>query len=138
MTGIIIVTHGQLGDVLIETAEIIFTTKPDALISVSIDLKEDAEKLRKKIHDAIKTVGPQNGVLILTDMFGGTPSNLSYSFLEEGRIEVLSGVNLPVLIKAINIRHKETDLHRMAEIIEEYGKKSISLASAILKGNKRG
>ncbi|RJP42992.1 MAG: PTS fructose transporter subunit IIA [Desulfobacteraceae bacterium] len=138
MTGIIIVTHGQLGDVLIETAEIIFTTKPDALISVSIDLKEDAEKLRKKIHDAIKTVGAQNGVLILTDMFGGTPSNLSYSFLEEGRIEVLSGVNLPVLIKAINIRHKETDLHRMAEIIEEYGKKSISLASAILKGNKRG
>jgi len=108
------------------------------LISVSIDLKEDAEKLRKKIHDAIKTVGAQNGVLILTDMFGGTPSNLSYSFLEEGRIEVLSGVNLPVLIKAINIRHKETDLHRMAEIIEEYGKKSISLASAILKGNKRG
>ena len=138
MTGIIIVTHGQLGDVLIETAEIIFTTKPDALISVSIDLKEDAEKLRKKIHEAIKTVGAQNGVLILTDMFGGTPSNLSYSFLEEGRIEVLSGVNLPVLIKAINIRHKETDLHRMAEIIEEYGKKSISLASAILKGNKRG
>lgn len=138
MTGIIVVTHGQLGDVLIETACIIFNTKPDALVSVSIDLKEDVEKLRKKIHDAIKTVGTQKGVLILTDMFGGTPSNLSYSFLEEGRIEVLSGVNLPVLIKAINIRHKEPDLHRMAEIIEECGKKSISLASAILKGNKRG
>jgi mannose PTS system EIIA component len=138
MTGIIIVTHGQLGEVLIETAGIIFDKRPEALISVSIDLKEDAEKLRKKIQDAVKTVGAQKGVLILTDMFGGTPSNLSYSFLEEGRIEVLSGVNLPVLIKAINLRHKETDLHRMAEIIEEYGKKSISLASAILKGNKRG
>lgn len=138
MTGIIIVTHGQLGEVLIETAGIIFDKKPEAVMSVSIDLKEDAEKLRKKIFDAVKTVGAQKGVLILTDMFGGTPSNLSYSFLEEGRIEVLSGVNLPVLIKAINLRHKETNLHRMAEIIEEYGKKSISLASAILKGNKRG
>ena len=138
MTGIIIVSHGQLGAALIETAGIIFGKQPEGLISVSIDLKEDAEKLRKKIIDAIKAVGTQKGVLILTDMFGGTPSNLSYSFLEEGRIEVISGANLPVLIKAINIRHKETDIHRMAEIIEEYGKKSISLASAILKGNKRG
>ena len=73
----------------------------------------------------------------LTDMFGGTPSNLSYSFLEEGRIEVISGVNLPVMIKAINLRGKESDLHEMAKAIEHYGKKSISLASDILKGNKR-
>jgi mannose PTS system EIIA component len=138
MVGIIIVTHGRLGEALIETAEIIFGKQPDGVISVSIDLKEDVEKLRKKIQDAVKAVGMPNGVLMLTDMFGGTPSNLSYSFLEEGRVEVISGANLPVLIKAINIRNKEKDLHRMAEIIEEYGKKSISLASAILKGNKRG
>jgi mannose PTS system EIIA component len=138
MVGIIIVTHGRLGEALMETAEIIFGKQPDGVMSVSIDLKEDVEKLRKKIQDAVKAVGMPNGVLMLTDMFGGTPSNLSYSFLEEGRVEVISGANLPVLIKAINIRNKEKDLHRMAEIIEEYGKKSISLASAILKGNKRG
>jgi len=72
----------------------------------------------------------------LTDMFGGTPSNLSYSLLEEGRVEVLSGVNLPILIKAINIRQK-MKLGEIAETIEKYGKKSISLASEILKGNKR-
>jgi PTS system mannose-specific IIA component len=70
-------------------------------------------------------------------MFGGTPSNLAYSFLEEGRIEVISGVNLPILIKAVNAR-KEMDLVKLAECIEAYGKKSISLASGILKGNKRG
>ena len=70
-------------------------------------------------------------------MFGGTPSNISYSFLEEGRIEVLSGVNLPVLIKALHLR-KDTELSKLAVTLEISGKKSISLASGILKGNKRG
>jgi PTS system mannose-specific IIA component len=137
MVGILVVTHGKLGDVLIDTAEIIFDAKIDAIVSVSIDLKQNVETLRKKIKDGIKAVNQQKGILILTDMFGGTPSNLSYSFLEEGKIEVISGVNLPILVKAINCRKKETDLHQMAKIIEECGKKSISLASDVLKGSKR-
>lgn len=138
MVGIVIVTHGNLGGALIETAQIIFGKQLDGAVAVSIDLKEDVEKLQKKIHENIKAVDRNQGILILTDMFGGTPSNLSYSFLEEGRIEVISGVNLPLVIKAVNHRHKEVDLHKLAKIIEEYGKKSISLASDILKGNKRG
>jgi PTS system mannose-specific IIA component len=69
-------------------------------------------------------------------MFGGTPSNLSYSFLDEGRIEVLSGVNLPILVQAINNREK-MDLAELGTSLEKFGKKSISLASGILKGNKR-
>ncbi len=137
MVGIVIVTHGQLGHTLIETAQIIFNKNPETIIAVSIDLKENVEKLRKKIKDSIKSVNKNKGILILTDMFGGTPSNLSYSFLEEGKIEVISGVNLPVMIKAINLRKKSDDLHEMAKTIEHYGKKSISLASDILKGNKR-
>ena len=137
MVGIVIVTHGQLGHTLIETAQIIFNAKPETIIAVSIDLKENVEKLRKKIKDGIKSVNRNKGILILTDMFGGTPSNLSYSFLEEGKIEVISGVNLPVMIKAINLRKKSDDLHKMAKTIEHYGKKSITLASDILKGNKR-
>jgi len=137
MLGIVIVTHGKLGDILIATAEIIFDAKIEAVVSISIDLKENVESLRKKIKEGIKAVNKQKGILILTDMFGGTPSNLSYSFLEEGKVEVISGVNLPILVKAINCRKKETDLHLMAKTIEEYGKKSISLASDILKGNKR-
>jgi PTS system mannose-specific IIA component len=137
MVGIVIVTHGQLGEALVETAEIIFGSTPESIISVSINLLENVEKLRKKINSAIKSVDSNKGILILTDMFGGTPSNLSYSFLEEGRIEVISGVNLPVLLKAINLRKKNMDLHQMSKTIETYGKKSISLASSILKGEKR-
>ena len=136
MIGILVVTHNQLGDALIESAEFIIGGRPKALESISIDLNQNAESLRKKIADTIKKVDQKDGVLILTDMFGGTPSNLSYSFLEEGRIEVLSGVNLPVLIQAVNTREK-MDLTDLGNNLEKFGKKSISLASGILKGNKR-
>ena len=137
MIGIVIVTHSQLGDALIDAAEFILGTRPDTMVSVSINLKENAEKLREKISDAIKEVDRNKGILILTDMFGGTPSNLSYSFLEEGKVEVISGVNLPILIKAADFQKKEMDLCELAEHLEAFGKKSISLASGILKGNKR-
>ena len=136
MIGIVIVTHSQLGDALIEAAEFIIGGRPEAMVSVSIDLNESAEVLRRKIAEGIKKVKSKDGVLILTDMFGGTPSNLSYSFLEEGKIEVLSGVNLPILIQAANKRSK-LKLSKLAVKLEAFGKKSISLASGILKGNKR-
>ena len=136
MIGIVIVTHSQLGDALIEAAEFIIGKRPEALVSVSIDLNESAEVLRGKIAAGIKKVKSKEGVLILTDMFGGTPSNLSYSFLEEGKIEVISGVNLPILIQAANTRAK-LDLTKLAVKLEVFGKKSISLASGLLKGNKR-
>ena len=136
MIGIVIVTHCQLGEALIGAAEFIIGSRPASLESVSIDLNENAEKLRNKISQGIKKVKGQEGVLILTDMFGGTPSNLSYSFLEEGRIEVLSGVNLPILIQAASMRNK-MKLDELAANLESFGKKSISLASGILKGNKR-
>jgi len=137
MIGIVIVTHSQLGDALIGAAEFIIGRRPASIESISIDLSENAEKLRAKIAQGIKKVQSQEGVLILTDMFGGTPSNLSYSFLEEGRIEVLSGVNLPILVQAVNLREKKIELGQLAADLEVFGKKSISLASGILKGNKR-
>ena len=136
MIGIVITTHCNLGDALIDAAEFILGKRPEAMVSVSINLNENAEILRKKIAEGIKKVDQKKGVLILTDMFGGTPSNLSYSFLEEGRVEVLSGVNLPILIRAANIRDDE-DLSSLVVNLEAFGKKSISLASGILKGNKR-
>lgn len=136
MIGIVIVTHSELGDALIGAAEFIVGNRPESIESISIDLSENAEKLRQKIDKGIKEVMGDEGVIILTDMFGGTPSNLSYSFLEEGRIEVLSGVNLPILIQAINMRQK-LKLAKLAANLEAFGKRSISLASGILKGNKR-
>jgi len=136
MIGVLVVTHCQLGDALIEAAEFILGQRPEAMEAVSIDLNENADKLRNKIADGLKHLKSEDGILILTDMFGGTPSNLSYSFLEEGRIEVISGVNLPILIRAVSAR-KNQALPELAANLEAFGKKSISLASAILKGNKR-
>jgi len=136
MIGIVIVTHSRLGDALIEASEFVLGSRPESVTAISIDLNEKAERLRAKIAEGIKSVDQRRGVLIMTDMFGGTPSNLSYSFLEEGRIEVISGVNLPILIKAVNSRDKN-HLSDLSSILEAYGKKSISLASGILRGNKR-
>ena len=136
MIGIVIVTHRELGDALVGAAEFIIGNRPESIESISIDLSENAEKLRQKIDRGIKQVMGEEGVIILTDMFGGTPSNLAYSFLEEGRIDVLSGVNLPILIQAVNMR-KKLKLDQLAANLEAFGKRSISLASGILKGNKR-
>ena len=136
MTGILIVTHAQLGTTLIETLEFILGAPQKRLISISIDIKQDPENLRKRIKKGIEEVGSENGVLILTDMFGGTPSNLSYSFLEEGKVEVISGVNLPILLKAVTSREK-MEMNKLTASLVEHGKRSISLASNILKGTKR-
>lgn len=137
MIGILLVTHPKLGEALLDTAEFIFGSRPEAVKALSIDINENAEDLRRKITAGVKAVDHKEGVLIMTDMFGGTPSNLSYSLLEEGRIEVISGANLPVLIRAVNYRQKK-ELVELAQELEVYGKKSISLASGLLKGNKRG
>jgi PTS system mannose-specific IIA component len=136
MTGILVVTHANLASTLIETLEFIMEKEQDNLLPISIDIKEDPDSLRKKIKQGISKVMTDNGVLIFTDMFGGTPSNLAYSFLEEGKVEVISGVNLPLLLKAVTAR-KKMDMETLTTSLVEHGKRSISLASGILKGTKR-
>ena len=136
MIGILVVTHANLGSTLIETVEFILGNNPDNLFSISINIQDDPNELRKKIKKGIEKARTDNGVIILTDMFGGTPSNLSYSFLEEGQVEVISGVNLPILLKAFTARSK-MDMDTLTSSLVEHGKKSISLASGILKGTKR-
>lgn len=137
MTGFLLVTHANFGKVVAETTEFILDRKIENTFPVSIEANEAPESLRKKIEKGIKKVKTDNGVIIFTDMFGGTPSNLSYSFLEEGKIEVISGLNLPILVKAVSLREKDENLESMASLLVEHGKKSISLASGILKGTKR-
>lgn len=136
MIGIIIVTHADLGKTLIETVEFILGSKQENLLPISINIKENPKNLRKKIKQGISKVKSDNRVLILTDMFGGTPSNLSYSFLKEGQVEVISGVNLPILLKAVTERSK-MDMETLTTALVAHGKRSISLASGILKGAKR-
>jgi mannose PTS system EIIA component len=136
MIGIVVVTHSRLGEALIEAAEFIVGSRPEGVVAVSIDINQNVDKLRERVAAGIKKAGRDDGVLLLTDMFGGTPSNISYSFLEAGRIEVLSGVNLPILVQAVNSRPK-MGLSELAASLEGFGRKSITLASGILKGNKR-
>lgn len=132
MIGIVIVTHGNLGREMLKTAEFILGSL-EGCATVSVDGERNPEALRQAIDKAIKSVDRQAGVLVLTDMFGGTPSNLSLSFLKEGSLEVLSGINLPMLIKAIHLRDKST-LTETAQTIGDYARKSINVAGEILHG----
>ncbi|MCL2669237.1 MAG: PTS sugar transporter subunit IIA [Syntrophaceae bacterium] len=130
MVGVLITTHGNLGIELIKAAEMICGSLK-GIIPVSIDQSKGVEELKKEIRTAIKKLDQGQGVLILTDLFGGTPSNLSLSFLKEGRIEVITGVNLPMLLKVTDA-HEGAELKDIALQVKEYGIKNISLASEIL------
>ena len=130
MVGLVIVTHGRLADEFVRVAgDIVGQVK--GLLPVCIDRGEAVEKARKEIEAAIKGADEGDGVILFTDMFGGTPSNLSLSFLDEERTEVICGVNLPMVIKASMIREGK-GLKELASLIKEYGEKSISLVSEIL------
>jgi PTS system mannose-specific IIA component len=130
MIGVLITTHGNLGKELIQAAELIRGSLK-GIISVSIDQTKGMEELQKEISSAIRKLDRGKGVLILTDLFGGTPSNISLSFLKEGKVEVITGVNLPMLLKLPDIR-EGMSLKEFAQQIKDYGIKNISLASEIL------
>lgn len=135
MVGIIIVAHFQIVQAFLNTLRIIAgdeAEKSNNVKGISIDLNEDVELARKRISQAIKEVDKGEGVLILTDMLGGTPSNLGLSFLEEGKVEVLTGFNLPMLLRLKDLKDK-MPLSKLSREIQEYGKKSIYLAGEILK-----
>lgn len=132
MIGIVIVTHELLGQQLLKTAEFIIGGL-EGCQTVSIDAGRNPEAMRKAIAEAIKLVDKNRGVLVLTDMFGGTPSNISLSFLKEGRVEILTGVNLPMLLKAVQLRD-QMNLVEAAQSIGDYGRKSINVASELLGG----
>jgi PTS system mannose-specific IIA component len=131
MIGILIVTHCDLGAELLNAAEFI-VGKVDKADTVAITETSGSEKLRKLIEDKVTALNSGDGVIILTDMFGGTPSNLSLSFLREDQIEVLTGVNLPMIIAIIQNR-SDMKLSALAEKAQEAGKGGISLASKLLE-----
>ena len=131
MIGLLIVTHSDLGKELLNAAEFI-VGRLDAAEAVSITQTADSEQIRKMIEEKISVLDKGGGVLILTDMFGGTPSNISLSFLKRDMVEVLTGVNLPMVI-AISQARADMNLSKLAEMAQEAGKTSISLASKLLE-----
>ncbi len=132
MVGVVVVTHCHLGEELISAAELVVGEELKQFRPVSIDRTEGSEDIREKIIAAIRKVDTGQGVLILTDMYGGTPSNISLSFLEEKKIEVITGVNLPMLLKLATYQ-SDKDLEGLAIFITEYGQRNINLASEVLK-----
>jgi mannose PTS system EIIA component len=131
MVGVVLVTHPHLGEEFIRSAEMI-CGRMVRVLPVSIDTRKEVEELRRGIAETVKKVDDGDGVLILTDMFGGTPSNMSLAFLQEGKVEVLSGLNLPMMIKLSNCREGRS-LNELAKLVKEAGQKNINLASEILQ-----
>ncbi len=134
MIGVVVVTHGQLATELVNAAETIVGDLPQ-FTAVSIGWHDDVNDAREDIAQAIDRVRGEEGVLLLTDMFGGTPSNLGMTFLEADRLEVITGVNLPMLIKIANAR-ESSDLLVMARELREHGRNAIWVASDLLRGEK--
>lgn len=137
MIGVLIVTHGNLGHELIRAAEMI-KGEVRGVIPISLDAKTGMEDIKKELTSAIKKADLGDGVLIMTDLFGGTPSNISLSFLKEKQVEVVTGVNLPMLLKISDIQKEKIKLGEFANLVKVYGRKNIYLASEILNRKADG
>jgi len=131
--GIVVVTHGQLARELVAAAEMIIGDIPN-VTAVSMGWQESPEDAEREIELAISRVESGKGTVVLTDMFGGTPSNLSLTFLEKGKVEVVTGVNLPMLIRLASLREEEVgdDLRAVAAQAMREGKENVYLASDLL------
>ena len=133
--GVVIVTHYRLGEVFLQALRLIVPDAPP-FQAVSIDPKQSVDEMRESIAAALRRVESGDGALILTDMFGGTPSNMALSFLEEHRVEVVTGLNLPMLIKLATMTETKP-LEELAAFIKEYGQRNIRVASEILPEGRR-
>jgi len=132
MIGVVVVTHGQLATELVHASETIVGDLPN-FAAVSIGWHEDVQDARDAIAAAIERVRQPGGVLLATDMFGGTPANLGITFLEPDQVEVVTGVNLPMLIKAASMKDAGS-LIEIARTLREHGKNAIWVASDLLTG----
>jgi len=132
MIGLVVVTHGRLAEEFLSAAEHVVGPQ-EKVKAVSIGPDDDMEKRRQDILDAAKEVDSGEGVIILTDMFGGTPSNLAIAVMEKANAEVVAGVNLPMLIKLASVR-ADDDLDEAVKAAHEAGRKYINVASWVLSG----
>jgi len=134
MIGLVIVTHGRLAEEFISAMEHVVGPQT-AVKAICIGPEDDMERRRSDILKACAAVDGGGGVILLTDMFGGTPSNLAISVMEQTQAEVIAGLNLPMLIKLASVRPRE-DLQTCVAYAQEAGRKYISVASYVLAGEK--
>jgi PTS system mannose-specific IIA component len=129
--GLLVVTHGRLADEMEKAARRIIGDVPQ-MASISLDWDDDVADARRRIEEGIAKVAVEGRVLILTDMFGGTPSNVALSLLEPGRVDVVTGVNLPMLIKFANL-HSVDGFDETVRRIAQQGRDAIQVASEVLE-----
>ncbi|MFP6746160.1 MAG: PTS sugar transporter subunit IIA [Alphaproteobacteria bacterium] len=134
MIGMVLVTHGRLADEFIAATEHVVGPQ-ECMRAVSIGPDDDMERRRAEIVRAVEEVDTGDGVIILTDMFGGTPSNLAISLLDRANVEVIAGMNLPMLIKLVKVR-RDNNLQDAVAKAQESGRKYINVASILLQGDK--
>jgi len=130
MIGMVLVTHGRLADELVAALEHVVGPQPN-VSTVCIGPEDDMEQRRRDILEQVGKVDDGAGVVVLTDMFGGTPSNLAISIMDKAKVEVIAGVNLPMLIKLASVRHHENLVDAVASA-QEAGRKYINVASRLL------
>ena len=130
MIGGLIVSHGKLAEELLNALTIIIGEAVN-IEAISIGWYDDVEESKKRISQSLKKIDQKNGVVIFTDMFGGTASNLSFSFLKNDQVDIITGVNLPMLIKFVSLQ-RSNNLKEVAKKVYEQGRKNIHLASALL------
>ncbi len=130
MIGGVIVSHGKLAEEILNALTIIIGEAVN-IEAISIGWYDDVEESKKKINKSLKNVDQKNGAVIFTDMFGGTASNLSFSFLKNDQVEIITGVNLPMLIKFVSLQ-RSNNLKEVVKKVVEQGKKNIHIASVLL------
>jgi len=134
MIGAVIVTHGHLAECIVSVAESI-TGKIDNVRVVPVMNTDKTEDIRELLSKAIREIDTGKGVLIFTDMFGGTPTNIALSLLVEGKVDIITGVNLPIVLKFVGHR-QDKPLSELAALLKDYGHSSIVLAGDMLKEKK--
>lgn len=131
----LIVTHGDVGRELLAAATQIAGPVPEVSV-MTLDWGDSADACLSSIERGIRNAGTDQGLIIFTDMFGGTPSNLSLRFLEKGRVEIVTGVNLPMLVKFAGLKRDELSLDEIAQIVSDRGARAIRVASELLGANE--
>jgi PTS system mannose-specific IIA component len=135
MIGIVLITHGNLAEELLSAVKFVLSEEPVVkMTGVSLNPKKEFDTFKKVIEKAIKSVDQGDGILLVTDMFGGTPSNIGLTFLEDNKIEVISGVNLPMLLKLSTLK-EGVSLQDAIKIAEKAGRDNIIVASKLLDNN---
>ena len=134
MIGLVIVTHGRLAEEFLDAMEHVVGPQKN-VVPISIGPDDDMERRRRDILKAVAGVDDGQGVIVLTDMFGGTPSNLAISVMEDAHVEVIAGLNLPMLIKLASLRGRQS-LQECVACAQEAGRKYISVASYVMAGEK--